>query len=92
MPLELALIVGDTVEVTVMVFTTNVADNELAGTVTKAGTAAELELLDKVTVIPPVGAGPDRVTVPVEDNPPVTLVGLKVSELNDCGLTVSVAV
>jgi len=92
MPLELALIVGDTVEVTVMVFTTNVADNELAGTVTKAGTAAELELLDKVTVIPPVGAGPDRVTVPVEDNPPVTLVGLKVSELNDGGLTVSVAV
>src|SRR5437660_6301960 len=53
-----------------------------AGTVTLAGTAATLGLLlERETTAPPVGAGPLRVTVPVEDcAPPTTLVGFSVSE------------
>ena len=50
-----------------------------AGTVTGVVTvAATVLLLDNATAIPPVGAGPFRVTVPVElVEPPVTVVGLR---------------
>ena len=44
-------------------------------TVTEAGTVAEALLLDRVTEIPPVGAVALKVTVPVEDALPMTLVG-----------------
>ena len=54
-----------------------VADEEPPGTVRLAGTVALLVLeLDKETTIPAAGALPVRVTVPVEDEPPVTLDGL----------------
>ncbi len=46
-----------------------------AATVTVAGTVAEVLLLESATETPPVGAAPLRVTVPVADVPPVTLVG-----------------
>lgn len=63
------------------------------GTVTLAGTAATLELeLERVTTAPPLGAGPLRVTVPVEDcAPPVTLVGFSISDdsATAAGVTVS---
>jgi hypothetical protein len=50
-------------------------------TVTLGGTvAAEVLLLDNVTTVPPLGAGPFRVTLPVEEFPPLTLVGLSASE------------
>ena len=66
-----------------------------AGTVTLAGTAATLGLLlESETTAPPVGAGPLRVTVPVEDCvPPITLVGLSVSDerVTPGGVTVSEA-
>jgi hypothetical protein len=49
---------------------------------TLAGTVAAALLLPKVTVTPPLGAGPLRVTVPCEllPLPPVTVVGFKVND------------
>ena len=55
-----------------------------AATVTLAGTcAAVVLLLVSVTVAPPLGATPLNVTVPVDELPPVTLVGLTVIEDKD---------
>ena len=74
----------------------NVAAVAPAATVTFAGTcAADVLLLVSVTVAPPLGATPLNVTVPVDELPPVTLVGLIVTEDKDTldvGFTVSVAV
>ena len=61
-------------------------------TVTLAGTTAAGSLLESVTCAPPAGAGAFSVTVPVEGLPPVTLVGLTVSEETIGGITVSDAV
>ena len=63
-----------------------------AGTVTLAGTTAAGLLLESVTCAPPAGAGAFSVTVPVEGLPPVTLVGLTVSDETIGGITVSDAV
>jgi hypothetical protein len=66
---------------TIDVFTVKVAVVAPAGTVTLGGTRAASLLLESVTIAPPAGAGPLRVTVPVEDCvPPITLVGFSVSE------------
>ena len=52
-----------------------------AGTVTLAGTmATAVLLLESATAAPPAGAAALRVTVPVEGAPPVTLVGLRLTE------------
>ena len=70
---------------TAPVVTVNVAVVEPAATVTPGGTLATVGLLlDRVTCVPPVGAGALRVTVPVEDCvPPTTLVGLSETEERD---------
>src|SRR5947199_167983 len=68
-------------EPTGLVLTVKVALVLPAGTVTLAGTvAAPVLLLDKLTTAPPLGAGALSVTVPVEELPPVTLDGLRLSE------------
>jgi hypothetical protein len=81
---------------TVLVVTENVALVAPAATVTLAGTcAAVVLLLDSDTLAPPVGAAALNVTVPVDEVPPVTLVGFRETEDNDTastGFTVSVAV
>jgi len=67
--------------VTALVLAVNVALLAPAATVTLAGTLAAALSLVSITCAPPLGAGPLRVTVPVEDcAPPVTLVGFNVSE------------
>jgi len=84
-------------ESTRSVFTVKVPLVEPAGTVTLDGTVArEVLLLERVTTVPPLGAGEPSVTVPMESSPPFTVPGFKVSEerLADGagGVTVSVAV
>ena len=67
---------------TALVLTVKVALVAPAATVTLEGTwAAVVLLLERETWAPPEGAAPLSVTVPVEDCvPPVTLLGLNVSE------------
>jgi len=77
---------------TAPVVTLNVALVAPAATVTLAGTDAAGLLLESVTCAPPAGAGPFSVTVPVEEPPPVTLVGLTVSDETAGGSTVKEAV
>ena len=82
--------------VTALELTVNVALLAPAATVTLAGTVAAAVLsLKRETVAPPLGACPLRVTVPVEGDPPVTLIGLSTIEesvVEPCGVTVSEAV
>ena len=67
--------------VTLLVLTVNVALLAPPATVTLAGTVAAVVLsLDRETAAPPLGAGPLSVTVPVDADPPVTLVGFSAIE------------
>ena len=78
---------------TALVVTVNVAVVALAATVTLPGTwATVVLLLDRLMTAPPEGAGPFSVTVPVDEVPPVTEVGLTPTEPTRGALTVSVAV
>jgi hypothetical protein len=65
---------------TALVPTVNVALVAPAATVTLEGTLAAVLLLESATRAPPDGAAPLNVTVPVEELPPVTLVGFSVNE------------
>src|SRR2546427_648497 len=63
------------------VVTMNVAELLPGATVTLAGTlATEGLLLDNATTVPPAGAGPLRVTVPVEELPALTVEGESVND------------
>jgi hypothetical protein len=76
-----------------VVVTVNVAEVAPAATVTLAGTcAAAVLLLESMTTAPADGAGPFKVTVPVEAVPPITEVGLSLTELRVVAVTVKVAV
>ncbi len=67
----------------------NVAVVAPAVTVTLAGTrAAVVLLLESATTAPPVGATLLSVTLPLDDVPPTTLLGLRVTEASDGGFTV----
>lgn len=64
-----------------------------AATTTDAGTVATGLLLDSVTVVPPVGAVPVRVTVPVDALPRTTLAGFRETAESPAGaVIVNVAV
>ena len=62
------------------VFTGMLVLVEPAGTPAVAGTVAAAALLESETETPPVGAGPLKASVAVEEAPAVTLVGLSVRE------------
>lgn len=82
-------------EDTVIVVTLKLALDFPALTVTLAGTVASELLLDNVTVMPPLGAGAVRVTVPVVGLPPMTVLGFRETEDNamvTAGVMVSGAV
>lgn len=78
-----AVMVAVVVVVTAVVLMVKVPDDDPLGMVrlVTLGTAEEL-LLPIVTVMPALGAGAVRVTVPVDDVPPVTEVGLTATEDN----------
>jgi hypothetical protein len=72
-----------TVESGLNVLTVNVALVEPAGMVTLDGTFAKaVLLLESATTAPPEGAGALKVSLPVEESLPCTLVGLSVSDDN----------
>jgi len=79
-PPAVPVITAVVVAVTVCVVTLNVLLVAPAGTVTLLGTVATLLLLLSDTTTPPEGAAPDRVAVPVDKLPPVTLVGFSVRD------------
>ena len=67
-----------------VVVTENVAVVAPAATVTLGCTcAAAVLLLDSVTMAPPEGAAEAKVTVPVDEVPPITDVGLNVTLLRE---------
>jgi len=87
-----AEIVAEVEKRTMDVFTVKVALVAPAGMVTLASTVATaVLLLERETRAPPVGAGPLSLTLPVEGDPPLTLVGFSVSEVR-VGVTVKKAV
>jgi hypothetical protein len=87
------VIVADAFDATGVVVIVNVAVVAFAGTVTFAGTCAAAVLpLESVTTAPPADAGPLRVTVAVEEVPPITDAGLTMTLLAVAVLTVSIAV
>jgi hypothetical protein len=82
-----AVIVAGVEVVTSIVVTWKVPVVEPAATVAVAGTVADALLLDSV-IVAAAAAAPFRVIVPVEEVPPVTVVGFKASEAMD-GLIVT---
>jgi hypothetical protein len=78
---------------TALVVTVNVVLREPAGTVADGGTcAADVRLLISAITAPAGGAAPLSVNVPVEDEPPLRVLGFKVSELKEATETLSVIV
>ena len=82
MPLYDADMLTDVVTRTIDVFTMKLALVAPAGIVTLDGTEARPRLLlERTTTAPPLGAGPLRIRVPVDDcMPPTTLLGFNVSD------------
>ena len=75
--------VSEVLEATGLVVTVKVAEVAPGATVTLVVTcAAAVLLLVRVTTAPPAGAGALRVTVPAEVVPPITEVGLSLTEVS----------
>lgn len=74
------------------VVTLNVAELAPLGTTTVAGTCAIAAFDDRLTVNPLAGAAPPKVTVPVELDPPPTIVGDSVKPDKTGGVRFRVAV
>ena len=72
---------ADVLTATGWVETMKVAVVAFAGMASVVGTVATpVLLLLNDTIAPALGAGPVRVTVPVDGNPPVTLAGLRATD------------
>ena len=92
-PLQAARIVTEVVAVTGDVVTVNVAEVWPAASVTLAGTVATAELLlVGEQTVPPAGAGPVRVTLALEELPPTTGDGVRVTLAGTGTLMLSTAV
>ncbi len=91
MLLALAVMVELVFALTAVVVTVKVAVVAPEATLTEVGTVALVELLLNVTVRPPEGAALERVTVPVDEVPPATLVGLRARDATVGAAMVKVA-
>jgi len=91
-PLELAVIVTLVLAETATVVTVKVALVAPEAMVTEAGVLADAELSLRVITRPLEGAAEPMWTVPVEELPPTTDVGLMVREVTVGGLIVRTAV
>jgi hypothetical protein len=76
---EVAVMVAVTVDATAVVVTGNVPLDCPAAMVMLDGTVAAALLLERLTRMPPAGAGALRVTVPVEPEPLVTVDGARLT-------------
>jgi len=74
-----------------LVATVKLADDWPDAIATVAGTLADGSLLVSETVSPPAPASPLSDTVPVEDRPPTSVVGLRMTDVKTAGEIVSVA-
>jgi hypothetical protein len=97
-PAAVAVTVTAVCVLTVLVDAVKLAVAWPAGTVTLVGTETAAFELVRLTAVPPEGAGVVRVTVPVDEAPPVTLVGESASDESSdvvpvaaCGLKLRVA-
>lgn len=92
-PFSVPVMVADVTDATPVVVIGKVAVVAPARTVTAAGEGrVAFVLLDvRVTVAPPDGAIPFRVTVPVEELPPISEVGETDTAVRAAGLIVSVS-
>src|SRR5439155_17641019 len=79
-PFSAALMFTLVFAATVLVVTVNVALLAPAAIVTEAGTVAAALLLESATIAPPARAGVSSRTVPVDEPPPATVVGERLSE------------
>ena len=86
------VIVAVVLAATADVVTVNEAELAPAATMTVLGTEALEELDDRLTTVPPLPAGPFKVTVPVDGLPPITDEGDNTSLVNAAASIVSVAV
>jgi len=88
---RVAVIVADAFESTPVVVTVTVAEVAPLATVTELGTAAELSELESATASPALGAGPEMVTVPVDDVPAGTVVGFRERDTRVGAVTIRLA-
>lgn len=89
---KVPVIVAEVEIATAFVVTVKLTELVPAATVTELGTVAEPVFDDKVTTAPLEPALPLRVTVPIEEVPPMTVVGLTVTLDSVAGVTVKFAV
>jgi len=90
-PFKLAVTVTDVAAETGTVLAVKVAVDFPAATVTLAGTVTAALPLANVMGKPPLGAAPLSVTVPVEEAPPVSEAGLKLTDIRVGGFNVRFA-
>jgi hypothetical protein len=80
-PPVVAVMTADCELLTEDTFAVKAAVDAAAGTVTEPGTLTELLLLERLTLTPPVGADPERLTVQASASEPVTEVLPQATEL-----------
>jgi len=86
---HVAVIVTVVLAVTSLVAMANEAEGLPAGTVTVAGGRTAAELLDRLTTAPAAGACPLSMRIALCGTPPLVVDGVRISEFNDGGRTVS---